>query len=141
MISNRKFIVLFSNSLMKKGKKRRAEVFTTQLLRLLKKNYNKVPILILIQAVTNIKPLIGFRNIKSRGFSYEIPYFLKEEEQIKVAFFWLLVEAKLLSKKFISTLSKLFFQAYLNQGSLIKKRDIVYKLSNKNKVFSHYRWF
>jgi small subunit ribosomal protein S7 len=131
----------FIQFLMKKGKKNTAEVLIPELFKVLKKDYKKEPLLLVNQALENTKPLVGFRNVRLRGGSYKIPYFLKEQEQRKIVFCWFLRSAKRSKIGIAKSLAKCLFEASLKQGDLIKRRDSIHKLANQNKVFAHYRWF
>ena len=71
------FFILF---LMKKGNKRVAKMLMLKLVKNLRKDHKKEPLLVFIQALENTTPLIGFRKVKLRGSSYNIPYFLKIPE-------------------------------------------------------------
>jgi small subunit ribosomal protein S7 len=126
---------------MKKGGKPIAEFLVTRLVKILRKKYKVSPDLVLSEAVNNVKPLIGFRNVKLRGSSYKIPFFLKKEDQIKTALNWIVSSARKSKIDLSQSLAKELIQASLNQGDLIKKRNETHKLGNQNKVFAHYRWF
>lgn len=140
-LSNQKLLKLLTLSLMKKGGKPIAEFLVTRLVKILRKKYKVSPDLVLSEAVNNVKPLIGFRNVKLRGSSYKIPFFLKKEDQIKTALNWIVSSARKSKIDLSQSLAKELIQASLNQGDLIKKRNETHKLGNQNKVFAHYRWF
>jgi len=126
---------------MKKGDKPIAEFLVTRLVNILRKKYKVSPDFVLSEAVNNVKPFIGFRNVKLRGSSYKIPFFLKKEQQIKTALDWIISSARKSNIDFSQSLAKELIQASLKQGDLIKKRNETHKLGNQNKVFAHYRWF
>ena len=92
-------------------------------------------------SILNPTPNTGFRNVRLRGSSYKIPFFLKEEEQIKRALNWLILSAKNSKNNLSTSLAKEIIQASQGQGDLIHKRNEMHKLGNQNKVFAHYRWF
>ena len=140
-LSNKKMLEFLTLSLMKKGEKHIAELLVIRLNKILRKKYKVSPALILQEAVNNVKPLIGFRNVRLRGSSYQIPFFLKEEQQIKTALDWILSSARKSNTDLGHSLAKELVQASLKQGELIKKRNDTHKLGNQNKVFAHYRWF
>jgi len=132
---------LFVDCLMKKGKKHTAEVLMLDVAKILRKDYKKNPFIVIAVALENTTPLIGFRNIRLRGSSYKIPYFLKEKERLKLTIGWFLEVARRSKSSTSKSLAKELIQASLKQGELIKKRDEIHKLGNQNKVFAHYRWF
>lgn len=140
-ISNKNLLALLAHTIMKKGKKHTAENVIRKLARILRQEYKKALLPVLIEALNNTKPLIGFRNVRLRGSSYKIPYFLNNQEQIKVALGWFLTAARNSNSSVVNSLAKELVQASLKQGDLIKRRDEIHRLANQNKVFAHYRWF
>jgi small subunit ribosomal protein S7 len=139
--SSKKIWGLLTLSLMKKGKKHVAEQLVFELVNILREKYKGSSSSIILTAVSNIKPLIGFRNVRLRGSSYKVPFFLKEELQEKIALDWLVSLASKSKSNLSVSLAKELVQASLKQGDLIKKRNEVHQLGNQNKVFAHYRWF
>ena len=140
-VSNKKLLELLTLSLTKKGNKHVAELIVSDLLLVLRKQYKVFPYTTLHQAVDKVKPLTGFRNVKLRGSSYKIPFFLEEDQQLKMALSWLVSSAKKSKSKISTSLAKELIQASTGQGDLIKKRNEIHKYANQNKVFAHYRWF
>ena len=140
-VSNKKLLELLTLSLTKKGNKYVAELIVSDLFLVLRKQYKVFPYTTLHQAVDKVKPLTGFRNVKLRGSSYKIPFFLEENQQLKMALSWLVSSAKKSKSKISTSLAKELIQASTGQGDLIKKRNEIHKYANQNKVFAHYRWF
>ena len=140
-VSNKKLLELLTLSLTKKGKTHVAELIVSDLFLVLRKQYKVFPYTTLHQAVDKVKPLTGFRNVKLRGSSYKIPFFLEEDQQLKMALSWLVSSAKKSKSKISTSLAKELIQASTGQGDLIKKRNEIHKYANQNKVFAHYRWF
>jgi len=140
-VPNKKLLELLTLSLTKKGNKHVAELIVSDLFLVLRKQYKVFPYTTLHQAVDKVKPLTGFRNVKLRGSSYKIPFFLEEDQQLKMALSWLVSSAKKSKSKISTSLAKELIQASTGQGDLIKKRNEIHKYANQNKVFAHYRWF
>ena len=140
-VSNKKLLELLTLSLTKKGNKHVSELIVSDLFLVLRKQYKVFPYTTLHQAVDKVKPLTGFRNVKLRGSSYKIPFFLEEDQQLKMALSWLVSSAKKSKSKISTSLAKELIQASTGQGDLIKKRNEIHKYANQNKVFAHYRWF
>ena len=140
-VSNKKLLEFLTLSLTKKGNKHVAELIVSDLFLVLRKQYKVFPYTTLHQAVDKVKPLTGFRNVKLRGSSYKIPFFLEEDQQLKMALSWLVSSAKKSKSKISTSLAKELIQASTGQGDLIKKRNEIHKYANQNKVFAHYRWF
>ena len=140
-VSNRRLLELLTLSLMKKGKKHVAESIVSDVFAVLRKQCKVLPYTTLYQAVDKVKPLTGFRNVRLRGSSYKIPFFLEEDQQLKSALSWLVSSAKKSKSSISTSLAKELIQASTGQGELIKKRNEIHKYANQNKVFAHYRWF
>ena len=140
-VSNKKLLELLTLSLTKKGNKHVAELIVSDLFLVLRKQYKVFPYTTLHQAVDKVKPLTGFRNVKLRGSSYKIPFFLEEDQQLKMALSWLVSSAKKSKSKISTSLAKELIQVSTGQGDLIKKRNEIHKYANQNKVFAYYRWF
>ena len=140
-VSNKKLLELLTLSLTIKGNKHVYELIVSDLFLVLRKQYKVFPYTTLHQAVDKVKPLTGFRNVKLRGSSYKIPFFLEEDQQLKMALSWLVSSAKKSKSKISTSLAKELIQASTGQGDLIKKRNEIHKYANQNKVFAHYRWF
>jgi len=138
---NKKANAFFIQKLVKKGKKSKAEFFFSKLSRFLQYRYQIPSQKIIVEALSNLKPLVSFRNVKLRGVPHKMPFFSKETEREKVAFQWFLDEKNSTKQKTVFFLAKEIYEAFLKRGSLITKRDIFYKLANQNKVFAYYRWF
>ena len=135
-VSNKKLLELLTLSLTKKGNKHVAELIVSDLFLVLRKQYKVFPYTTLHQAVDKVKPLTGFRNVKLRGSSYKIPFFLEEAQQLKMALSWLVSSAKKSKSKISTSLAKELIQASTGQGDLIKKRNEIHKYANQNKVFA-----
>ena len=133
-VSNKKLLELLTLSLTKKGNKHVAELIVSDLFLVLRKQYKVFPYTTLHQAVDKVKPLTGFRNVKLRGSSYKIPFFLEEDQQLKMALSWLVSSAKKSKSKISTSLAKELIQASTGQGDLIKKRNEIY-LVNANLKF------
>jgi small subunit ribosomal protein S7 len=140
-VPNKKINALFIQKLLKKGKKSKSEFLFSKLSRFLQYHYQIPPQTIIKKALSNLKPLVSFRNVKLRGVPNKMPFFSKEIEGEKLAFQWFLDEKNSTKQKTVFFLAKEIYQAFLKEGNLITKRGLFYKLANQNKVFAYYRWF
>ena len=137
LIPNKKIKNSVLQKFVIKGKKQIAEALFFKLIKTLC-FYKKISNTALLNIFETIKPIIFFRSVKLRGTLFKVPFFLKEKEQEKIMF---TLFFKQLKGRFIEFLSKEIFQFSFKQGSLLKKRNDFYKISNQNKVFAQYRWF
>lgn len=134
-----RFTTLFISCFLKQGKKHTSEKFIVELVKKVRKIFRKEAIPVIIQALNNAKPLIGFRTVKKGGVSFKVPFFLKSYDQFKVVFNWFLSLSKEPKKRYLTLLSKNIDQTALEQGYFIKKRNEIHKIAIQNKVFAHYR--
>ena len=76
---------LFSNRLMKNGKKSLSDKFVKQILLELKLS-KESPKRVLALAVLNAGPLVCVKNVKSRGKTFQVPFPLTPKQQVSKGF-------------------------------------------------------
>ena len=143
---NTKFIInKLINLLMINGKKYKSEKIVFNLLKLLKTNKVKNPLLLLFKALKNISPLVLVRSIRVKGRSFQVPIPLNELKQLNIGIKWLVKKSK--SEKILKNnpLSYILLQqinlALKKTGELITKKLELHKLAKANRLFANYRWF
>ena len=138
----KQIITVFVSSLLKKGKKKRANKIILEVLKELK---NKVPnknsFFIISVAVYNVMPLIGIKAIRMGGLTQQIPFPLREKQRLHLGVSSLIKAARLKKRNFANSLSEEIFLAYSKKGNVIKKRNEIHSLGIKGRPFAHYRWF
>lgn len=129
----------FLHTLLKKGKKGKIEKFLLVLARKILLESDETLYFVLLRVIRQVRTTIGFKNLRLRGFIYNIPFFLKKQQQVKVALKELLSNVSNVKTPFVSSLLRELQKSELEQGNLITKRKKIFKLANQNKVFAHYR--
>lgn len=98
-----------------------------------------------LETVINaIAPKMEVRSRRVGGASYQVPSEVRGDRKVHLALKWLIEAARSRSNKEFHTFSeKLIVEmkdALAGTGNAIKKRDMVQKMAEANKVFAHLRW-
>lgn len=96
------------------------------------------------QVISLIAPKMEVRSRRVGGASYQVPSEVKGDRKIHLAIRWLLDAARGRSNKEYHSFAKKL-EAEMNDvlagtGNALKKRDMVAKMAEANKVFAHLRW-
>ena len=103
-------------------------------------------LILLMNAIENVKPLIEVKKVRISGTTQLVPCFASKNRQISLAIRWI-IEAALLRRntKKSMTLDQCLFaeliDASKNIGTVRKRRDDLHKLAESNRGFAHYRWW
>lgn len=94
--------------------------------------------------INTIAPKMEVRSRRVGGASYQVPAEVKGDRKIHLAIRWLLDAARSRSNKEYHTFSEKLV-AEMNDvlagtGNALKKRDMVQKMAEANKVFAHLKW-
>lgn len=127
---------LFSNRLMKNGKKSLSDKFIKQVLLELKLS-KESPKEVLTLAVLNAGPLVCVKNVKSRGKTFQVPFPLTPKQQISKGFDQILAN----TSPNTSNIAAELLNASTNRGKSIKSRRLVHQTARNNRAFAGYRWF
>jgi len=133
------------NYIMKAGKK---QVATRQVYRtlesLMKNKEKKDPVVILEEALNNIKPRVEVRPRRIGGAVYQVPTPLRTHRQNSLSLRWLVNSARMRPNSqyhtFSEKLTAEILEAQKNQGPAIAKRLEAEKMAEANRAFSHLRW-
>jgi len=144
-IYSSRLVAKLINRVMLNGKKQVAAKIVYGALELAQ---NKIkaenPLVILRQAIDNIKPLMEVRSRRVGGAVYQVPVPVKGDRKESLAIRWLIHTAKTKPNKeyhtFKDKLAAELIDAYNNEGGAIKKRNEAHKMAEANKAFAHFRW-
>ena len=133
------------NACMKDGKRTAAEKQVYDALDLLKKEFPKENIdIVLEQALDNIKPKVEVRPRRIGGAVYQVPTPVRGSRQQSLAIRWLIIAARAkANKQFHSFALKLADELKLalkNEGNAVTKRLEIERMAEANKAFAHLRW-
>lgn len=133
------------NKTMRDGKKSTAATQIYKALDLLKeKNPEAQADKILEQVVNTIAPKMEVRPRRVGGASYQVPSEVKGDRKIHLALRWLIDAARGRSNKeyhtFALKLAAEMKDVLAGTGNALKKRDMVQKMAEANRVFAHLKW-
>ena len=132
----------FINCLMWSGKKSVAQaVFYDAMDEIKKRQPDKEPIEVFLQAVENVKPHIEVRSKRVGGASYQVPMQVNRQRQQSLAIRWILLAIR--EKKGRPTSLKLadeLLAAYNREGVAVTRRENTHRMADANKAFAHFAW-
>ena len=129
------------NSIMYDGKKTIAEKIIYDAIDKIKTKSKDEPLNVFNDAINNIRPTVEVRSRRVGGATYQVPVEVKSKRSQALALRWLVDASRKRKDKNMS--DKIFneiFDAYLNRGAAIKKKEDTHKMAESNKAFAHFRW-
>ena len=140
-----RLITRLINKIMQHGKKTIAINQIYDALTIVKdKMKAESPLIILRQAVENIKPSVEVRSRRVGGAAYQIPVPVKGDRREALAIRWLVTCSRQRpNKEFHTYAEKLaaeIMDAYKNEGTTMKKKQDMHRMADANKAFAHFRW-
>lgn len=131
------------NHLMKDGKKTVAEKLVYDTFSLLKEQGDD-PLAIFEKAMQSVGPKQEVKARRVGGASYQIPIDVRGERRVSLAMRWIINAATARPSKqyhtFAQKLAAELKDASENRGDAIKKRDVMQKMADANRAFSHFRF-
>lgn len=137
-------VVKFINKIMRDGKKTIAQKHIYQTLEQLKQKTKNDPLVVLREAVNNVKPSMEVRSRRVGGAAYQVPMPVRGDRREALAIRWIIQSARNKPNSqyhhFYDKLTAELLDAHKNQGGAVEKKKQVHKTSEANKAFSHFRW-
>ena len=92
-------------------------------------------------AIDNMKPQVEVKTRRVGGTTYPVPVPIAANRQLSLALRWTTQYASgRHGMGMPAAVAAEITDAFLGQGSVIKKRDDVHKMAQANKAFAHYAW-
>jgi small subunit ribosomal protein S7 len=128
----------FISTMMLDGKKSTARNIWKNTLIEIGEKTGKNPEDVFQAAMEQVKPAMEVRPKRVGGSVYQIPFEVKPNRQISLAFRWILdasrkIKGKSMYKKLASTL----VESSEGQGPAVKKREDTQRMADSNKAFAH----
>jgi len=134
----------FMNVVMKRGKKSAAEqILYGALDRIVEKTGkpDDQAILVLQQALENVKPVVEVKSRRVGGATYQVPVEVRSSRRQTLAMRWMIEAARARSEKSMAhRLAHELMDAAENRGAAVRKREDTHRMAEANKAFAHYRW-
>jgi len=129
----------FINYLMLGGKKTIARKIFRNTLKIIAQKTNADPEKVFKTALDNIKPQMEVKAKRVGGAVYQIPFEVKPERQLTLAYRWILGATR--GKKgspMANRLANEIVEASNEQGTAMKKKIDTEKMAQANKAFAHF---
>lgn len=144
-VYNSRLVTKLINKVMRDGKKSPAATQIYRCFDIIKtKLPDEDPSKVLDQVIGTIAPKMEVRPRRVGGASYQVPSEVRGDRKVHLAVKWLTQAARSRSNKeyhtFAEKLAAEMQDALAGTGGAIKKRDMVQKMAEANKVFAHLRW-
>lgn len=134
-------ISMFTNRLMRDGKKSTAERVIYDSFTLVEERAKRNPVDVFEEALKNVTPQIEVKPRRVGGATYQVPIPVEPHRQISLAMRWLLTAARNRGgKSMAEKLANELMDAANNQGAAVKKRDDTHRMAEANRAFSHFRF-
>jgi small subunit ribosomal protein S7 len=92
-------------------------------------------------SIDNMKPQVEVKTRRVGGTTYPVPVPIAANRQLSLALRWTTKYASARHGMGMpAAVAQEIVDAFLGQGSVIKKRDDVHKMAQANKAFAHYAW-
>jgi len=132
------------NKIMKGGKKSIAQKHVYKTLDILKEETKEDPLIVLRQAIDNVKPSMEVRSRRVGGAAYQVPMPVKGDRRESLAIRWLIQAARSKPNSqfhhFYDKLAAELLDAHKNQGGAMEKKIQIHKMAEANRAFAHFRW-
>ncbi len=141
---NSEMLAKFMNVVMKRGKKSVAEQILYGALDRIAEKTGKPDdqaILVLQQALENVKPVVEVKSRRVGGATYQVPVEVRSSRRQTLAMRWMIEAARERSEKSMAhRLAHELMDAAENRGAAVRKREDTHRMAEANKAFAHYRW-
>lgn len=131
----------FINYVMQRGNKSMARKIVYGALGEAEKKLGKSALEVMDKVIQNAGPEQEVRSRRVGGANYQIPYPVKADRKITLAYRWIIQSAR--NKKGKSMQQKLtqeLLETYNNTGAAVKKKDDIHRMAAANKAFAHFAW-
>jgi small subunit ribosomal protein S7 len=129
------------NKVMERGKKTVAEKIVYGALEKAEKSIGKPALEVFDVAMNNAGPQLELKSRRIGGANYQVPYEVKSERKMALAFRWIIDAARSgKGKPMQEKLAAEIINAYNNTGIAIKKKMDTHKMAEANKAFAHFAW-
>ena len=130
-----------STGLLVDGKKSTAERIMYDALGIIKERTGNDPVVVLKEAVENVRPALEVKSRRVGGANYQVPIEVPTRRSYTLAVRWLVTHSRVRREKRMSErLANELLDGYTRTGTTMKKKEDLLRMAEANKAFAHYRW-
>ena len=134
-------VAKFINVLMLDGKKAIAERIIYGALDIVGERGAEKPLDVFYEALDNIRPVVEVKSRRVGGATYQVPVEVRPSRRNALAMRWLVDSARSRNEKSMTQrLAGELMDAAEKRGGAARKKDVVHRMAEANKAFSHYRF-
>ena len=135
-------VTKFINTIMRAGKRSKAEGIIYQSFDIIKEKTGDDPLKVFKKAVDNVKPALEVKSRRVGGSNYQVPIEVNPNRRLSLSIRWLVGYARARGdgKTMQEKLANEFMDASNLRGGAVKKREDTHRMAEANKAFAHYRW-
>mgnify|MGYP001258292300 FL=1 len=134
-------VAKFINAVMQNGKKTVAQKIVYSALDQAETESGRAGFEIFEQAIRNATPAIEVRSRRVGGANYQVPTEIRPSRKLALAMRWIVTGARQRSGRGMSQkLSAELLDASRGQGAAVRRKEEVFRMSEANRAFAHYRW-
>ncbi|MSO25994.1 MAG: 30S ribosomal protein S7 [Candidatus Nanopelagicaceae bacterium] len=129
------------NKVLVHGKRSTAEAIVYGALENCRTKTSGDPVIVLKQALDNVKPTVEVRSRRVGGATYQVPVEVKPARALALGLRWIVDNSRERREKSMAErLGNELIDASNGLGAAVKKREDTHKMAEANKAFAHYRW-
>ena len=132
------------NKVMRAGRKPLAQKIVYSAFDIIKEKDGLDPLNTFTEALKNVSPKVEVKARRVGGDSYQVPMEVRGARKDSLAIRWLVDAARSKSNKeyktMIEKLAAEIVAASKGEGDAVRKKEIMHKMADANKAFSHFRW-
>jgi small subunit ribosomal protein S7 len=129
------------NRLMLDGKKSVSEGIMYGALEVVRERTGNDPIVVLKEAVENVRPALEVKSRRVGGANYQVPVEVPTRRSYTLAVRWLVTHSRVRREHSMADrLANELLDAYNRSGVTMKKKEDLLRMAEANKAFAHYRW-
>ncbi len=99
------------------------------------------PVVVLKEAVENVRPQLEVRSRRVGGANYQVPVEVPTRRSYTLAVRWLVTHSRQRREKRMGErLAGELLDGYNRTGATMKKKEDLLRMAEANRAFAHYRW-
>lgn len=136
-----RLVTQVTNRMMVDGKKSIAEGIIYDALSIIRERTGNDPVVVLKEAVENVRPQLEVRSRRVGGANYQVPVEVPTRRSYTLAVRWLITHSRQRRENRMGErLAGELLDGYNRTGATMKKKEDLLRMAEANRAFAHYRW-
>ena len=140
-VYNDKVVTKLINNIMLDGKKGVAQKIVYGAFAQMEEKTGKPALEVFQEAMNNVMPQLEVKARRVGGATYQVPIEVKPDRRQALALRWITMFSRKRGEKTMQDrLANELMDAANNTGASVKRKEVMHKMAEANKAFSHYRF-